>query len=723
VTPTRAQDFDLNNTHAFSPNTVNEARLNYTRLAGVWEKPLGGLGSITSFGFTKGGQGIIPDYPKFEGLPEISLQNYGDSIGLPQGTTGQYNNTFQIMDNLSMVKGKHTVKLGGDGRYIELNERNTYAENGWFNFNGAETGNDFADYLLGAVPPSGFVQSSQQFLDSRSKYTALYVEDSYKLKPNLTVNYGLRWEVSQPFYDTQGKIMSFKPGEQSKVFPDAPTGYVFPGDPGIPKTLAPTQYDNFAPRVGIAYSPGFSDGGLGKVFGGPGKTSIRAAFGTYYTAIEDLTLFYEVGDPPFGLFFDDPDTSFMSQPYLNRTSGTNPGQRFPFTIPTPGSPVNFAQFQPLVGAPEFKTDNVRPYANNYNLSIQRQLSSSMLFTIAYVGNEGHHLISQTSFNQGSPAKCLQIRAALGPALGCGPYGEDQIYTLPSGQIDYGTRTYSVTSGRYLSQGLLDFGDNPYEETLANSNYNGLQVTVEKRIGAVRLLGAYTWSKSIDDGSSFTDGITPYTSARAGRSLSTFDMAHNFVVSYSYDLPFEHLTAHSNSFAKKLLDGWQISGITRFTTGLPVTISTTGDFDLCGCSYGFVTGAEEPNYDDSGIHIEKPRQSASHTYFVENYDASGNPMSPFFPETGRDPNNPVYGVFGNSSRRFFHGPGLNNWDMALHKGTNISERVSMEFRAEFFNIMNHAQFNSPVGNFTYSDFGQVTSAGNPRIGQVALKLHF
>jgi hypothetical protein len=175
--------------------------------------------------------------------------------------------------------------------------------------------------------------------------------------------------------------------------------------------------------------------------------------------------------------------------------------------------------------------------------------------------------------------------------------------------------------------------------------------------------------------------------------------------------------------RKFLNGWQLSGITRFTTGLPVSLGTTGDLDLCGCTYGFVTGAEEPNYDASGIHVVKPRESANHTYFVESRDASGNPVSPFFPETGRDPNNPVYGVYGNANRRFFHGPGLNNWDLALHKTTSISEKVTMEFRAEFFNALNHAQFNNPNGILTSSTFGQVTSAANPRIGQVALKLHF
>src|SRR5207249_5332667 len=129
-----------------------------------------------------------------------------------------------------------------------------------------------------------------QFLDSRTRYGGAYGQDSWKVKPNLTLNLGLRWEVSMPWYDTQGKIETIVPGLQSTQFPTAPKGWVVPGDPGIPPTLAPTHYNNFAPRIGIAYSPGFTDGVMSKIFGGPGKTSIRASFGIYYTSIEDLNL-------------------------------------------------------------------------------------------------------------------------------------------------------------------------------------------------------------------------------------------------------------------------------------------------------------------------------------------------------------------------------------------------------------------------------------------------
>ena len=287
-TPQRGQQANLSNTFTLGPTAVNEARINFTRLALTLNKPSAGLGEVADFGYKSGGLGILSTDPTLEGVPPNGLFGAtGLSFGLPDGTTGQFNNSFQGLDNFSKIVGKHTMKFGGEFRYIQINERNTYAQNGYFEFYGNETGSDFADYLIGA--PDLFIQSSRQFLDSRTKYAGVYGQDTYKIKPNVTLNYGLRWEVSQPFYDTQGKIQAFVPGLQSQVYPDAPRGWVFPGDPGIPKTLAPTDRNNFAPRVGLAYSPGFSDGFLGKVFGGPGKTSIRAAYGIYYTAIEDLT--------------------------------------------------------------------------------------------------------------------------------------------------------------------------------------------------------------------------------------------------------------------------------------------------------------------------------------------------------------------------------------------------------------------------------------------------
>ena len=708
VTPSRAQQFNVGNTRNFGATAVNEARFNYTRAAVTVNEPTGGLGKVSDFGYVDGGLGIVSSDPNFEGVAPIGLYgSTGLGFGVPDGTTGQFNNTFQVVENYSKIKGRHTMKFGAEGRYLQINERNTYAQNGYFEFYGSETGSDFADYLIGA--PDLFIQSSRQFLDSRTKYVGIYGQDTFKVTPSLTVNYGLRWEFSQPFYDTQGKIQAFVPGLQSTVYPDTPTGWVFPGDPGVPKTLAPTDYKNFGPRLGLAYSPGFTDGALAKIFGGPGKTSIRAAFGIYYTAVEDLTLFYEVGDAPFGLFYVSPTEVYLEEPYKDRRRGNDPGQRFPFTIPAPGATGIWPTYMPIASSPGFKTDNQLPYAEHFNLSIQREIANSTILTIGYIGTRGHHLIALTSFNPGDPARCLEIRQILGPDNGCGPGGQDQIYDLGGGETAYGTRPFSVTSGRYLDQGLLDFSDNAYSATMANSNYNALQVSLEKRVGAMRFLGAYTWSKSLDNASGFGDNINPYN-FRASKALSAFDLTHNFVISYSYDLPLQNLAGSQSGAARKLLEGWTLTGITRLTTGLPITMGQSGDLSLCGCG-----GVDRPNYNGDAIQFLDPRTTDGHQYFSESYDDNGDPVGPFFSEE--------LGVAGNAGRRFFHGPGLNNWDFSVHKTTRITEKTSVEFRAEFFNVFNHAQFTNPSGNLSSSNFGRVTGARDPRIGQLALKFHF
>jgi outer membrane receptor protein involved in Fe transport len=188
------------------------------------------------------------------------------------------------------------MKFGFEGRYLQINARRYINANGNFSFNGSETGFGFADFLLGA--PNQYIQAALQVVDSRTKYAGAFAEDSFRIRPNLTINYGLRWEFSMPWYDTQDRIETLVPGQQSKVFPTAPKGWLVPGDDGIPRTLAPTDYNNFNPRVGIAWSPNSSDGVLGKLLGGPGKTSIRVSSGVFTTAIEDATLFHHLGRRP-----------------------------------------------------------------------------------------------------------------------------------------------------------------------------------------------------------------------------------------------------------------------------------------------------------------------------------------------------------------------------------------------------------------------------------------
>ncbi|HXA51948.1 MAG TPA: carboxypeptidase regulatory-like domain-containing protein [Candidatus Acidoferrum sp.] len=696
-TPRRAQQAVLTNTKVFGPSAVNEARVDFTRIASVSNQPTDPGVPLSSLGFVTGPGtlGIVGSGPdNWQSVPPISLSGQiGFSFGRNISATGQFNNTWHVSDSFSKIWKSHSFKFGGEYRYLQINERNIYAPNGNFTFDGSETGHDVADFLLGA--PSEYIQAAVQVLDSRTRYGAAFAQDSWRIKPNFTVNFGLRWEVSMPWYDTQNKIETIVPGVQSTVFPGAPKGWLVPGDPGlpgggpIPSTLAPTTWKDFAPRLGLAWSPNVSEGILGKILGGPGKTSIRAAAGIYYTAIQDAGLFVEVADAPYGLYWVNQAPVLFDQPFVTRADGSSQTQRFPFNLPVPGSPsiknIDWSVFLPITSSPGYQPGNKLPYGEHYNFTIQRQIASSTVLSLAYVGTQGHKLFAQYEANPGNAALCLSLRGSgvKSGTLQCGPNQENSIFTRPDGSQVYGTR------------GPLgfDFGSNTYESTNANSSYNSLQVTLERRARSMTFLAAYTFSKSMDTASGFN--TMNFSNFNLSRSLSAFDATHNFVISYNYELPFATLIDRA---PKRLTQGWSLNGITRFATGFPIALSQTGDRSLTGAG-----GVDRPDYIGGLVITPDVRSTPNHQYFNKEAFTSE-----------------VLGAMGNANPRFFHGPGINNWDAGLQKVTRVRERMSVQFRAEFFNTFEHAQFGNPNGSFTSANFGRVTSAKPGRIGQMSLK---
>ncbi len=692
---TRAQQAVLSNIHVFGPTAVNEARVSFMRTSVVTNGAVNGNGvTLSSLGFLEGsGLGI---FPVNDAVPRLSFNNFGTG---PGGISGQPANTWALSDSFSKVVGKHSLKFGANWSYLQVNDRNVPGS-ATFSFNGSESGSDIADFLLGA--PSQYVQSGAQALDSRTRYTGIFAQDSFRVTPNLTLNYGLRWEASMPWYDTQDRIETLIPGEQSTQFPTAPTGWVVPGDPHVPRTLAPTDYKEFGPRFGLAYSPSNSGGLLGKIFGGPGKSSIRASFGIFYTAIQDETLFDIVADAPYGQFWVSAAPPIMQTPFLTRSDGSSQGgNHFPFAFPTPGhaASLDYSQFLPIGGSPGYWYQNRQPYAEHFNLTLQRALGTKTVMTIAYVGTEGHKLLTQVEANPGNAALCLSLRGS-GVKAGtvqCGPNGENTTYTLPDGSQVFGTRG--------------PFGDaftsDSYQINAANSSYNSFQGTLQRKAGDFTFLAAYTFSKSIDDASGYqnvsggnTRAQTNFTNYRLSRSLSAFNIPNNFVISYSYALPLDR---GLRALPRRLTQGWSITGITRFADGFPVSILQSGDRSLVGSA-----GTDVPNF-VGPLTVQNPRSpgpSGPNEYFNASAFASG-PL----------------GGFGNSSNRFFNGPGFSNWDMSLHKNTTLREGMMIQFRGEFFNVFNHAQFLNPNGNFSSSLFGYVTAARSPRIGQMSLKFLF
>ncbi len=699
ITPGRAQMANVADTKSFGGTMVNEFRIHFMRMSTFQNEPSGGKGvTLSSLGFVTGPNtpGIVPLNPIDEGVPQTSFNNF--TIGVPAYFAAQYNNTYQLIDNFSKVVGTHTLKFGGSYHYDQITEHDFGANNGSFAFTGVETGSDFADFLIGA--PASYQQGVQEPLHTRTYYIGLYAQDSWRATSDLTLNYGLRWEVTSPWYEAQGQLETIVPGLQSRVFPGAPTGWVFPGDPGIPDSLAPVRHNNFAPRLGLAYSPSWKQGFLSKLAGGPGKTSIRASYGIFYTAFENATGFNEVGDAPFGYFWSSPTPPLFTTPFVDRATGNPEGQRFPVVFPPPGvsasnpdTSINWNNYLPISSAPGFWYKNRVPYAEDYSLSVQRQFGSSTVLSVSYVGTQAHALLSDLESNVGNPALCLSVSQSFQVAPGsgtCGPFGENGVYTRANGQVINGTR-YPLGNA---------FGSNGYFMTIGNSNYNSLQVTLRHNAGPLELLAGYTWSKSIDQSSGWGDQINPLN-YRLSRSLSSFDVPQNFVVSYHYELPFNRLFK-----SNRLTSGWVLTGITRFATGLPVFLTESDDNSLLGTNYTGPNGngVDTPNYTPGNLQFNNPRSGLP--YF----------NTSLFSKEG-------LGQLGTANKRFFHGPGIANWDMALLKDTHLTENKLLQFRFEFFNIFNHAQFLNPPGDILNGSFGYVTQAADPRIGQVALKLVF
>jgi hypothetical protein len=511
--------------------------------------------------------------------------------------------------------------------------------------------------------------------------------------------------VSTPWYDATNKLEALVPGEQSLSFPGAPLGLVVPLDPGIPRTLAPIAYKNFAPRVGIAYAPNVDGGFLGKLLGGPGKTSIRTGYGLFYQGIEDATSFYESGDAPYGSNWVSPVPSLLASPFIDRSSGHFEGIKFPFNYPpknvSPSHPfTNFpwAQVEPISGSEFYYIHNVTPYSQQFELSIQREFGTATVMSLSYVGTVGTHLLTGVEANPGNQALCLLLSNSANVAPGsptCGPQLEQVDYTLANGQ--------PVTTTRAL--GLDGIGSNPWYKSAAHSSYNSLQASLKSAGKWGNFLLAYTYSKAMDNGSDVFDATNCFNPALS-YGLSIFDLRHNFSASYTVRLPFDNYFGKGN-IAKRFTAGWDLAGLTTLATGEPIRLSESDDRDLVGdFSFPFDT----PSAANNGSHLYVNRNPRSRQAYFNPAYFTPNPL----------------GQVGDISRRFFSGPGIDNYNLSLLKDTKITENTQLQLRAEAFNVFNHAQFNNPSGSINNTGtggFGYVTSARDPRIMQVALKLLF
>jgi hypothetical protein len=765
----RFQMWNITHTWTINNTTVNEFRFNYNRegqetfqhpantelvqnacppapawLTAVTGPPpcFYGDGSTDPNGSL---YGIHPSLgPNREGLPFIGISG-GFSIGNDfEGELPQTGNSFQWADSLTKIRGNHTLKFGVDLRRQQFNQFYYFNVNGEFDYYGGgqndlEAGDLFGNYMLGL--PDTYGQGSAQSEAIRNTGFYLYAQDSWKIRPNLTLNYGLRWELNTPLADASQHVETFRPGQSSTVYPcggpntdctsQDPIGLVVPGDNGVPPGMTQTYYKAFAPRIGIAWSPGNS-----------GKTSIRAGWGLFYNPIEQLVLAQFGAEPPFGGSTTLSETQF-NLPFLGQdtTPYSNPFNGV--ITPKRGTAQDWGLFEPIDLFGDFQPHMRSQYSAQYNLTIQRELTKDMKLEVGYVGSQGHRLLATHDINYSNPQTCLDLDSILPPLPGgappCAQFGEDSEFIIPAGTVlpvdlhlPYAQNHSVIPAGTVVgANGITLVGLRPYsspqcdpmtgigcpasgipvftgifaQDTIASSSYNSLQVSLDRRfVHGLQLNAAYTYSKSIDDASSFEGILNPLPGAN-NYARSLFDARHRFVVSYYW----EPAVRKFSGFAGKVIDGWAVSGIVTYQTGFPIRITSSSDNELMN-SFDFELPGE-PNQ-VAPFSWQRP-QSNGNYYF--NSLAS---QTSIFSEAN------VFGYVGNAPRTICCGPGISDTDISFIKNIPVNERSHFEFRAELFNLFNHTQFYNPDGNSTDgSQFGQVTQVKEPRLAQFALKFYF
>jgi hypothetical protein len=672
-----AQLASVGHTITFGAAALNEFHLSFMRNANAVGQPKGGVGpSLSAQGFT----GIVPLKPSTEGIENVAFNDF--TLGVDTTALVQAENIYEVSDFFSRIVGKHGVKVGGEVHWNQIDTHPDVIFNGSFAFSGSETGLDFADFLLGV--PSSYTQGQASSFYNRNIYMAAFAQDSWKVVPTLTLNYGIRWDRIRPWSEKFDQLQTLVKGEQSQLYPGAPQGLVFPGDPGVAGSLAPAHND-LSPRLGIAYTPAFATPWLRRLTGSEGQTSIRTGYGIFYTAYEGLSAGIMSANPPYGYTYTSAAPPLFSSPFTVAASGANSGQRFPLQkVPygasraNPDGNVNWSQFEPLVGIPAVDPSDVTPYAEHWMLSVERQIRASTLVSVSYIGAAAHHLLVLEEANPADPALCLNLGAGL-----CGPFNEQAART------QFGPA----------------FGSVELQRTIANAGYHALEATLNHRAHNLNLLASYTFSKSIDQSAGLPEPVNP-VNPTLSRALSSFDLRHNLVASFQYDLPRPGDGRRLNWLAS----GWSVAGIARFTSGLPVTLLNNNDTSLLGTIPNGINnnGVDTPAWDGQSLSLNlNPR--------------GGRPV---FDATQLTL--PALGTIGNARRRFFSGPGLENLDATLSRSFPMKGEKRLEMRAEAFNLANHAQFfgaASVQGNISSSNFGQAVSAMPPRLMQLALRYQF
>lgn len=632
--PERTQHISLVDTHVFSPRLLNEFRIGYNRMRTNRFHEDMALGNVVAkLSLPQGGpEGLAG--PEFfnTGVPQVTITGIatiGGPTNLPQG---RRTNTYNIVDNITYTRGSHTVKAGLDIKRFLFNSFFTQFGRGAFAFNGQFTGNAFADFLLGALRSTSRAPGIP-FSNTFTASFGFYLQDDWKVSQKLTLNYGLRYELSFPELERVNKMSSFDPATGRVPVADGRLMDVDPvtgnlitvGDSPLGRRLWRFDKNNLAPRFGFAWRP-FGDN----------RTVIRGGYGIFYNHIV-------AGN---GL-----SPMFRGIPFRIRQTFINTPSRVVATweVPFP-SGISGGGFTPQ----GINADFPMAYIQQWSLGIQREVTRDLVIEATYLGSKGTHLPMAFNINQPEPGP--------GPIQPRRPYAQWSNIT--------------------------------WRDAVGTSNYHGLSIRVERRFArGLSFLSSWTISKSIDlapPPSTSGDGesaVQNPRNLRAERGLSEFDTRHRFVTSFVYELPWgpgKKWLSNIRGPVGHILGGWQVTGILTLQSGRPFTIVTGRDISNTGTdNRPFLVGDPKPEK-------RTPDRWFNTAAFSDRVLPSG-----------------VF-AYGDVGRNTIIADGINNFDLALFKNFNFDEERRLQFRAEFFNIANHANFGIPSRNLSSSAFGRVSS---------------
>ena len=628
-------------TWTVAPNKVNNIRafysLNHYIIGNIYgnQHLLAELGSQAA----QGGNYNAQPYFNIQGYWQMGTSNAGPN-NLPSSTLG-------ASDVFNWDLGKHQLKFGGAYMWDRFGSTGGASSNGLFTFTGSTTGNALADFLEGHA--NTLVQNNGVFFRSHSQDPSLFVQDDWRVARRLTLDLGLRWEY-YPMYTGQNTTGTFVPNMQSTRFPTAPLGLVFAGDPGIPDGILHTPWNTFAPRFGFAYD----------MFGN-GQTSLRGAYGIFYSAIDQVSVSNNLVQQPFSRSVTANKTPNLVNPFA---PGADP---FPYT-PDPAHAV-FLSGANLFGLPP--GDKYIPSVQEFSLGIQQQYGSRWSSQVTYVGNLGRHFYITTDVN--SPIYNPSCTTAT-----CGSTAQQNA-----------RRPYQPTPTKYTFASISVAGP------ASNTSYHSLQATLARRFDRhFSIQASYVWSKVIGQGA-----VVNQYDVRSSRGVLAIDVPQSFVVSYIYAVP---AVQHFGLLGKQALSGWQINGITSLRSGQPFNVTSGVDTNFDSTNNDRPNIVANPVLSGSRSRLEKKNQYFNTAAFVT-------------PPAGQP--------YGNAQFDMLFGPKYVNTDVSAFKTFPIYRETALQFRGEVFNVFNNVNLNNPNSTKSSPAFGTIGGASAARIVQFALRLSF